>query len=160
MGTRLTVIHLARKPLEGTVASNALRHGTGGLNIDACRIPLGDDEDQERLMARTSGDRGFRPDGYVGGSGIGGVPPGWDCTKGRWPANLILSSGAVGDLDQQSGVLISGSVKPGYRRNSTTQPSQGGYHGAFGDSDLTGYGDTGGASRFFKQVADDTPSVE
>jgi DNA modification methylase len=33
---------LARKPLDGTVADNVLKHGTGGLNIDGCRIPYGD----------------------------------------------------------------------------------------------------------------------
>ena len=31
-------IVLARKPLEGTVAENVLKHGTGGINIDGCRI--------------------------------------------------------------------------------------------------------------------------
>jgi DNA modification methylase len=31
-------ITLARKPLIGTVAANVLAHGTGGLNIDACRV--------------------------------------------------------------------------------------------------------------------------
>jgi site-specific DNA-methyltransferase (adenine-specific) len=35
------VIHLARKPLEGTVAANALHHGTGGLNIDGSRLAVG-----------------------------------------------------------------------------------------------------------------------
>jgi DNA modification methylase len=30
-------IVLARKPLEGTVAGNVLKHGIGGMNIDACR---------------------------------------------------------------------------------------------------------------------------
>jgi site-specific DNA-methyltransferase (adenine-specific) len=37
---------IARKPLsEPTIAANVLKHGTGGLNIDACRIPVqpGDD---------------------------------------------------------------------------------------------------------------------
>lgn len=29
---------LARKPLDGTVAANVLKHGTGALNIDGCRI--------------------------------------------------------------------------------------------------------------------------
>ena len=32
-------IILVRKPLEGTVADNVLKHGVGGLNIDDCRIP-------------------------------------------------------------------------------------------------------------------------
>jgi len=31
-------IVLARKPLEGTVAENVLKHGTGGINIDGCRV--------------------------------------------------------------------------------------------------------------------------
>ncbi len=31
-------ICVARKPIEGTVAQNALKHGTGGLNIDGSRV--------------------------------------------------------------------------------------------------------------------------
>lgn len=31
-------IIVARKPHKGTVADNLLKHGTGGLNIDACRV--------------------------------------------------------------------------------------------------------------------------
>jgi len=46
-GTALKPSHepavLARKPVEGTVAENVLRYGTGGLNIDATRIPFGDE---------------------------------------------------------------------------------------------------------------------
>lgn len=34
-------ICLARKPLEGSVAANVLRHGVGALHIDACRIDAG-----------------------------------------------------------------------------------------------------------------------
>jgi DNA modification methylase len=41
-GTALKPAHepivVARKPLNGTVAANVLQHGTGALNIDACRI--------------------------------------------------------------------------------------------------------------------------
>lgn len=41
-GTALKPAHeplvLARKPLIGTVAANVLAHGTGGLNIDGCRV--------------------------------------------------------------------------------------------------------------------------
>ena len=33
---------LARRPLIGTVAANVLEHGTGALNIDACRFGYGD----------------------------------------------------------------------------------------------------------------------
>lgn len=34
----LEPITVARKPLSGAVAENVLRHGTGGLNIDGCRV--------------------------------------------------------------------------------------------------------------------------
>jgi DNA modification methylase len=34
----LEPITMARKPLAGTVAGNVLEHGTGALNVDACRI--------------------------------------------------------------------------------------------------------------------------
>ncbi len=41
-GTALKPAHepivLARKPLDGTVANNVLKHGVGGLNIDGCRV--------------------------------------------------------------------------------------------------------------------------
>ena len=41
-GTALKPAHepivLARKPLDGTVANNVARYGTGALNIDACRV--------------------------------------------------------------------------------------------------------------------------
>jgi hypothetical protein len=34
----MLVITVTRKPLEGTVASNSLKWGCGGINIDASRI--------------------------------------------------------------------------------------------------------------------------
>lgn len=41
-GTALKPAHepicLARKPIEGTVADNVLKWGTGGINVDACRV--------------------------------------------------------------------------------------------------------------------------
>lgn len=45
-GTGLKPAHepivLARKPLAGTLQSNHAAYGTGGLNIDACRVPTDD----------------------------------------------------------------------------------------------------------------------
>jgi DNA modification methylase len=94
-GTALKPAHepivVARKPLIGTVAQNVLEHGTGAINVDGCRIGLGDDENCDKLEARSGGERGFRPDGYVAGKQDGGLPPGWDASKGRWPANVALS---------------------------------------------------------------------
>lgn len=49
----MRVIHVLRKPLsESTVAANTLKHGTGGLNIDASRIRTG--EDTTRPLGRSA----------------------------------------------------------------------------------------------------------
>lgn len=92
-GTALKPAHepitLARKPLTGTVAANVLRHGTGALNIDACRIEHGADVDLEREQrqhADTSGMRGIGEGGYASDHSQPLYAPG-----GRWPANVILS---------------------------------------------------------------------
>lgn len=59
-------IILARKPLIGTVAENVLAHGTGALNIDACRVgdfvnttPPGTDR-----YNRANFEQGYRPNAY------------------------------------------------------------------------------------------------
>jgi DNA modification methylase len=46
-------IVLARKPLAGTVEANWRQHGTGGLNIDGCRVGFGTDAD--RASAKPGG---------------------------------------------------------------------------------------------------------
>lgn len=83
------IVHVLRKPLIGTVAANALAHGAGALNIDECRVSLSSDEDLDNLITRSGGFRGWASDGFVG-CVVRDVPnPGWDCSKGRWPANLV-----------------------------------------------------------------------
>jgi site-specific DNA-methyltransferase (adenine-specific) len=76
-GTALKPAHepicMARKPLQGTVAANVLRHGTGAINVDGCRVG---DEDTTRPNG---------PIGYHGG-GTGGTG---GSASGRWPANFI-----------------------------------------------------------------------
>jgi len=57
-------------------------------------------------------------------------------------------------LDEQSGELQSGRVKSHYMRNVM---GGGGYQGGFGVVPLMGYGDKGGASRFFGQIQPDAP---
>ena len=77
-------IIVARKPLGGTVAANVLAHGTGALNIDACRIPSSTADLEE--MAGRSGSR------VMGGTLDYGMKPQgmWaPDTAGRWPANVI-----------------------------------------------------------------------
>jgi len=73
----LEPITVARKPLDGTVAENVLRHGTGAINVDGCRVVT--DELKGKVYNNNN--------------------TGWKCTcapstvhgneTGRWPANLI-----------------------------------------------------------------------
>ncbi len=66
-------------------------------------------------------------------------------SKGRWPANLILDSGAAALLDQQSGELTSG-----YRSGHRNYPKTKNTFGKFEIRDeVESLGSFGGASRFF-----------
>lgn len=120
---------LVRKPLgEKTVAANVLKHGTGGINIDASRICLAPNESVEKLNARSGGKRGFSSE-YVAGQNDGVLPPGCDLSKGRFPANLVLSHNEdcesvctpgcpVEMLDAQSGTLKQGGFQRGSIKRS------------------------------------------
>jgi len=68
-------IIVARKPLDGTVAANVLKYGTGGINVDGCRV--GTD------VVKTCG-------GKKGGVAYGDWAKAINETHiGRWPANFI-----------------------------------------------------------------------
>ncbi len=70
-------ILVARKPLAGTVVENVLHYGTGGINVDGCRI--GTDR------AGWGGAAGGQNQTYSGRWKAGEAKP----TIGRWPANVI-----------------------------------------------------------------------
>ena len=80
-------ICLARKPLIGTVAENVLRHGTGALNIDACRVGS-ETITQHRTAQRTWREREGRCD--LPASADGSV----STTQGRHPANVVHDGSA------------------------------------------------------------------
>ena len=77
-----------RKPLEGTVARNVLAHGTGAINIDACRVATAQDDVIHAKNPHTKG--GFGHAGaQVYGSSHGAQV--YDSRRGRWPPNTVLS---------------------------------------------------------------------
>jgi DNA modification methylase len=101
-------IVLARKPLsEKTIAENVMKWGTGGLNIDGCRVG------NEELVYSP---KGIRPGqgNYVGDNYKPNNPN--TTVQGRFPANVILDEEAGKLLDEQSGILKSGALKP-YQEN-------------------------------------------
>ena len=85
-GTALKPAHepivVARKPLIGTVEANFREWGTGGLNIDGCRVEGTKDTPASPRRA----DQGAA---YGDLSNDPGTGSGWDPNVGRWPANII-----------------------------------------------------------------------
>lgn len=134
---------VARKPLVGTVAANVLTHGTGALNIDGCRVGReeGDRTEygRERHLphANTTASLGT----------FNEVTPYEPHTAGRWPANVVLDESQADALDQQSGTTRS---PDGVGRHPSRQRTtmSGGILGAQPEGSK-GFGDSGGASRFF-----------
>lgn len=47
-------ICMARKPFKGSIAANRALHGTGALNIDACRVPFADDADEREAKDKNA----------------------------------------------------------------------------------------------------------
>lgn len=140
-GTALKPAHepivVARKPLTSTVAGNVLEWGAGALNIDGCRIEGVPPSVPQPKFSNGRDDLPGHSDGPNGEMSE---------ASGRWPANVVLDPEAATALDRQSG----------------ERSSQGGaaFHGSgyeggwndptkLADRRELGYGDTGGASRFF-----------
>lgn len=135
---------LCRKPLEGTVAQNTLKWGTG-LNIDGCRIEFESDEDFEAAQWGRGTD--IMGGNYVGAEHSSGKTNIDANPQGRFPANVIFDEFTAEILDEQT---------------SNIQPSKGDYVRKNGDNQFfdsmnnvfktdspNGIIDSGGASRFF-----------
>lgn len=80
-------IVVARKPLAGTVATNLLQHGTGALNIAACRTAAGQDyRDKCASVVGLASNR--NGDAYGEWAGVRADSA---HDAGRWPTNVVLS---------------------------------------------------------------------
>ena len=135
-------IVLARKPLsEKTVAENVLKWGTGGLNIDGCRIGT-----EVLYNNYCKPKQGYMSDSE-GSSGGAFSKEGVNIAQGRFPANVILDEEAGALLDKQSGISRS-SDKPRHNNNADNHDNYNCF-GKYGNITTTGYSDIGGASRFF-----------
>jgi site-specific DNA-methyltransferase (adenine-specific) len=141
-------IIIARKPLEGTVAENVLKHSTGALNVDGCRIEA--DDPPENV---TTGE-GFSKGKFMGNQGRGeGTIQGedWEMPNGgRWPANVIFDRPMAERLNEQSGDLSS------TRIGNPNDPKRGGDSDpvwGMSDGEKThDFRDEGGAARYFKTI--------
>ena len=137
-------IVMARKPLaEKTIVNNVLKYGTGGINIDECRINPG-----EVVPGGGSGRVG-----NFAGKAEGDTPLSDHRqpvhTEGRFPANLILDEEAAVILNEQAphtGALYSASrtkdTRGGSGHSWTTAGSEEGEDNGYRDA-------PSGAARFF-----------
>jgi len=144
-GTALKPAHepiiLARKPLsEKTVVENVLKYGTGGIDIDGCRIPFISDKEKEiggRNKPTTSEKGMYGRQSYFESS-----------TKamhseannlGRFPANIICTDDALNDNE-----ITKGFYRPNCK-NKQYNPSN-----SFGGGQVSAqYNDSGSKSRYF-----------
>jgi site-specific DNA-methyltransferase (adenine-specific) len=126
-------ITVARKPLTGTVAENVLQWGTGGINIDGCRVGC---EGKPVFINGVERDRN-RSSYDTGGSNRTGKIT----TQGRWPANFIHDGND--ELVELFPETKSGKMKEGQIR--TSKP----LFGSKTDHIAETYGDSGSAARFF-----------
>lgn len=126
-------IVVARKPFKGTIVDNVLTHGTGGLNIDACRIESG----SRPNIIGTPKNGAFKGEFREGSHSEGTTD------LGRWPANVVIDEVAAASIDEQTGDLGE-SLRPNRDRSKTVTA------GIFGADRLGAtYPDSGGASRFY-----------
>jgi len=152
----MIVITVARKPLEGSVATNVQRWGTGALNIDACRVG-------SEPITVNRWDDGSKP--FGGGAGHSYHP---ETFTGRWPANLILSHAPGCGVDCEGDCPVpemshQGALVGAHSAGSQRAPQYGlSQHpdwlfNGFGANARVG--DTGSVARFFKQVSDSHANV-
>lgn len=126
------LICMARKPIsEKTITDNVLRWGTGGINVDGCRIGTDDN---------------LGGGAYTSKNNMGDFKQ----PEGRFPANIILDEEAAKALDNQSGFLKGDSPN--------RKPRIGGHREKYVGTDenkvknkviVDKVFDSGGASKFF-----------
>ena len=153
---------LVQKPIsESSIARNILKHGVGGINIEACRIGTETRINPPRTKGKTASMGSFAMC-----DGVDSV------VSGRYPANLILSCGAdckgnnhsldcpVSVIGEQSGICTSGGKKP-YINGSIAKKCVASFsHGLDGKPrNYTSETNTGTSARYFKQLPFDPETI-
>ena len=133
---------LCRKPLsEKTIAANVLKWGTGGINIDGCRVEH--NEDATKVISANKE------------SSFSANAKEWTTTnlkpQGRFPANLIHSG------EQEVLELFPETKSAGKARTKdVTSNYEATSYGAPETRQMNRFGDSGSAARFFKSIEADS----
>ena len=145
-GTALKPAHepivMGKKRLEGTNKQNKEKYGTGGINIDGCRVEFSDNDDprvDKEYFHNASPD--FKP-GLDQENSIGEKQKLHD-DKGRFPANVMHdgSEEVMSGFPNAKGAVSNGNAPVGETSEGVIKPLRRGK--------LTSYADDGSAARFF-----------
>jgi site-specific DNA-methyltransferase (adenine-specific) len=139
-------ILVAVKPNDGTYAENALKWGVAGLNIDGGRIGTDEEITNHSRSAESAVSKG-----KYGDSSEQETHQTLGQVLGRFPVNIILNEEAAAMLDEQSGLRAG--CKP-HIVNASLQANKNSKEKGWGSitmpkNNMTGFDDSGGASRFF-----------
>jgi len=144
-GTALKPAHepivMARKPLsEKTIAKNVLKWGTGGINVDGCRVGSEIIKNEPPSYRGKSGEFVNQQQNFTKGK--------LEYNRGRFPANFIHDGsdevvGLFPDSKSASGQITI------TKRQGTWDRDDKGMFDAGRSSTFEGYGDSGSAARFF-----------
>ena len=133
-------IVIAQKPVEKTIIDNVLKYGTGAFNVDACRVPTGN----ESVSNHSRSAEAAVSKGIYGDSIAQETHQTAGQTLGRYPANLVHDgSPEVLALFPNTGKSRGG----GGVKRVGTHVYDGGYKGK--EYDTVGFMDSGSAARFF-----------
>jgi len=143
-GTALKPAHepiiLARKPLsEKTIVENVLKHGTGGIDIDGCRIPTEVELGRNNHTNPYGNERTWSVSKTPPQNNVGNAP------QGRFPANIICTDDALND-----GVTTKSATSRTKRADRKFAPGTG-YQGGFAELERDEvFNETSGSkSRYF-----------
>ena len=147
-------ITIFQKPMVGTYLQNIEQYGCGAMNIDACRIPISQD-DIDMLNAKASKHPTTNysdSDGRIYGKYAADMAMPAHL-GGRFPPNIVIDEYTAVEIDKQTGITKS---TGGSGEASTTGRARniyGAYNQEINDyyqnDSLGGYGDSGGGSRMF-----------
>ena len=142
-GTALKPAHepivMARKFIEGTNKNNREKYGTGGINIDGCRVDLSEGDDP-----RLGGKGTWKTDKMA--NNVYGDYEGKEAGSselGRFPANVMHdgSEEVMSGFPNAKGAVSNGNAPVGETSEGVIKPLRRGK--------LTSYADDGSAARFF-----------
>jgi site-specific DNA-methyltransferase (adenine-specific) len=136
-------ITIFQKPIDGIYIDNIKNYGCGGMNIDACRIPISK-ADIDMLNAKASKNPttnySDRDDKVYGSYAEDKAMPANEL--GRFPCNMIIDEYVAEMFNEQTGVSKSAGGK-----NGSTLGIYGEYNSKNKGANKEGFGDVGGGSK-------------